>query len=197
MHGSKALLIAPLLVLVVSSDIASAGLLFGVRQCSYYNSIPPEDQGGGAWIGWMSGKGVAVTFGIDYYRYRLDVDYPALESDSLSIGAGSGVASSSALILRAGARYYLNKPEPGRVSVLLAAEIFKGFGSTHIGIDDASVDLEPVTDALSPSGCLVAFGAEYPVSEKFSLGGDVGLRYIASKMDVEIDPGSLLEDLPL
>ncbi len=197
MHNFKALVIAPLLLLVMSTDSASAGLLFGVRQCSYYNTIPPEDQGGGAWFGWMAGKHLALTLGIDYYKYTLDLDYPALESDSISIGAGHCEASTSTLILRIGARYYLSKPEAGGVCALLAAEIFKGFGSTRVCLDDASVDLEPIADALSPSGCLAGFGAEYLISESFALAGDVGLRYIASKMDVNIAPGSPFNSLPL
>ena len=169
----KKLLGAPVLVAVIcvtlfmSSAVPAfcGGSLFGVRPGSLVQS---------AYFGFGSGSMVGLV-GLDFLKASVTVE----DSD----------ISASAYVPNFGLRFYLN---PGLVSgavvPYLQGTFMKSFASIDIG-DSESELTDAIGDLLSFYGFSIAFGAEYFFSDRFSVGGEYGLRYImtSTEMDVAID----------
>ncbi|MDH4157779.1 MAG: hypothetical protein OEW00_10940 [candidate division Zixibacteria bacterium] len=180
------LAIATALLLAILAGSASAGVIFGVRQFSYHNTILPTDQGQGAYFGFAPGEDgrFVITGGIDYWSYKLSVTLPA--DTAASLPELDGDISMGSFMLRGGAKFYLKPPEQGTVTAVFAAELFKAFGNAKLSAEGASADIEPVKDALAPYGVMLSFGGEYFISDVFSVNGDLGLRYVITKVDADL-----------
>ena len=89
-----------------------------------------------------------------------------------------------------GVKLYLKPRTAGTTSPYFLADLFKAFTSIDPGeVDDATEDLiASVEEMLSPFGLNLGFGAEYHFSDRFSVGGEYGLRYLMSSTEFdEID----------
>ena len=178
------LAVAAALLLVIFAGSASAEIIFGVRQFSYHNTILPTDQGQGAYFGFVAGERIVVTAGLDYWKYKVKLTVPAIEG--VTDEDTEADVSLGSFMLRGGAKFYLKPPEEGTVSAVFAAELFKAFGSASVSAEGASADIAPVEDLLAPYGLMLSFGCEYFISDVFSVNGDLGLRYVITKVDGDL-----------
>lgn len=116
----------------------------------------------------LTGGSLRPFVGIDYLGFKTEVDISDVTTEM-------GV---SMFIPYIGARYYLNLANATRP--YLFGGFFKSFPSIRMKVDgedilpEASEDI--LTDILGFWGIKLGFGAEYAVSEWFSVGGELGLN---------------------
>lgn len=160
---------------------ATAGVKFGVRQQSFHNSLLPSDQSLGAYFGLAGGGQFEIIFGLDYWNYKLstDLSLDGTSSDKAEVKFGT-------MQLHGGVKMFLNEQAKGEVTPYVLGEIVYGIGSASVSAADVSLDLDPVKDFLSPYGFVAGFGAEFFAADNFSVGGEVGLRYMITKSNGDV-----------
>ncbi|MFH1893164.1 MAG: hypothetical protein ABIK83_10850 [Candidatus Zixiibacteriota bacterium] len=167
------LAIAALFCATLFASPASAGLKFGVRQYLFQNMPLPTEQSMGAYFGVPVSPTFDIIFGLDYWNYKLTMtDTTGTDAD----------VSGGTLLLHGGARFYLNEQLKGNVAPYIQGEFFYGMGSASVGLEDVTIDVAPIEDMLSPYGFMAAFGAEFFAADNFAVGGEVGVRYVVTKM---------------
>ena len=168
------LAIAALFCATLFATPASAGLKFGVRQYLFQNMPLPTEQSMGAYFGVPVSPTFDIIFGLDYWNYKL--------TTTLDTAGTESEVSGGTMLLHAGARFYLNEQIKGNVAPYVQGEFFYGMGSAKVGAAGFSIDIAPIEDMLSPYGFMAAFGAEFFAADNFSVGGEVGIRYVVTKM---------------
>jgi hypothetical protein len=169
------------LALVLVVFLATAGqaeMLFGVKPSSVVQS---------SYFGFLAGTNMVIQFGLDYARVGVKMEGDTegdFGLDPISIDAE---VSASMMMPHAGVKVYLKPRAAGATSPYFLADLFKAFTSVDPGdVDDAADDaLASVEELLSPFGLNLAFGAEYHFSDRFSLGGEYGLRYLMSSTEFD------------
>jgi opacity protein-like surface antigen len=163
---------------VVFASPATAGVKFGVRQQSFHNSILPSDQSLGAYFGVAGGERFEIIFGLDYWNYKFtnDVSLDGESTSETEIKLGTTQ-------LHGGVKMYLREQFKNEVTPYVMAEFVYGIGSASVGETNVSINLDPIKDALSPYGFMAGFGAEFFAADNFSVGGEVGLRYMITKSE--------------
>lgn len=172
---------APLLVAVLSLAVLLSstipalcgGWIFGVRPGSTVES---------AYFGPDMGTVVPI-FGLDFLGASVTVE--------------DAEVSASMYVPHFGARVYLNSSmTTGAVVPYVQGTFMKSFASIDLG--DVDPDLEDaIGDLLSFYGISLAFGAEYFFAERFSLGGEYGLRYIKTSSDLNVELDILDEPISM
>jgi hypothetical protein len=157
-------LIAILLMMVSGSE---AEMMFGVKPSTTIQS---------SYFGFVAGTSMIIEFGVDYARVGAKVE----NDDDMDVSA-------SMLMPHAGVKLYLKPRTAGTTSPYFLADLFKAF--TSINVDDVGDETEDiitnVEEILSPFGLNLGFGAEYHFSDRFSIGGEYGLRYLMSSTEVD------------
>lgn len=172
---SAAVAIGIIASLTIGAGAAGAGLEFGVK---------PSTGVQGSYFGFGLGEKVVLFGGLDFLRLSASV-----ESDG-----GDADAKVQVLMPNVGAKLYLGERVDGEVAPYLLASLFKA--STSIDIDATGMDipseaLSTIEDLLSPFGLNVAFGAEYYFSDKFSMLGEYGIRYLKTSAELDTDLGEM------
>jgi hypothetical protein len=112
---------------------------------------------------------------------------------SVSLGIEDFDASVRLFIPHFGARIYLNpNRSSGNVVPYLEGTFLYAFPSVDLG-DESSLE-EMVEDVLGFWGFTAVFGAEYFFSDRFSVGGEYGLRYLRDSAELEIEEGDIIEE---
>jgi len=167
------------LLLMVSG--AQAEMIFGVKPSTVVQS---------SYFGFVAGTSMVIEFGVDYARAGVKVEGDTegdFGFDPIEVDAE---VSASMLMPHGGVKLYLKPRTAGTTSPYFLADLFKAFTSIDPGeVDDATEDLiASVEEMLSPFGLNLGFGAEYHFSDRFSVGGEYGLRYLMSSTEFdEID----------
>ena len=168
-----------ILLMMVSG--AEAEMMFGVKPSTVVQS---------SYFGFVAGTSMVIEFGVDYARAGVKVEGDTegdFGFDPIEIDAE---ISASMLMPHGGVKLYLKPRTAGTTSPYFLADLFKAFTSIDPGdVDDATEDLiASVEEMLSPFGLNLGFGAEYHFSDRFSIGGEYGLRYLMSSTEFdEID----------
>jgi len=162
--------VAVLVALAVTAPADCSGKMFGVRPGQIVQS---------AYFGFGSGAIVPV-FGIDFL--------------GLSVGIEDADLSAGLYIPHAGVRVYLSpKNAVGNVRPYVEGSLLYSIATVDLG--SGSSDLEKMAkDALSFWGFTGIFGCEYYFSERFSVSGEYGLRYIRDSADLKIAAGDIITD---
>ncbi|MBU1319087.1 MAG: hypothetical protein KKG33_06070 [candidate division Zixibacteria bacterium] len=181
------LAIAVLFCATLFATPASAGLKFGVRQYLFQNMPLPTEQTMGAYFGVPVSPTFDIIFGLDYWNYKVstEVTYESVTTEA--------EVSGGTLTLHGGARFYLNDQVKGNVAPYIQGEFFYGMGSASMDPEVEGFSLDPVEDLLSPYGFLAAFGAEFFAADNFSVGGEVGVRYVVTKMTGDTGINDLID----
>ena len=175
------LLAATLLIVAFLAGGAQAEMMFGVKPAAVVQS---------SYFGFLAGTSMVIEFGLDYARVGVDVK-GATEGDfGFDATEIEAEGSASMMMPHGGAKLYLKPRAAGATAPYFLVDIFKAFTTVDLGQEDDTIqDAEEfVADLLSPFGVNLGFGAEYNFSDRFSMGGEYGFRYMmsSSKMD-EID----------
>ncbi len=162
--------------LVMFVSPATAGVKFGVRQMSFHNTPLPSEQSLGAYFGLAGNGRLEIIFGLDYWSYKVstDLSLSSTVTDKAELKLGTTQ-------LHGGVKMFLNDQAKGEVSPYVMGEIVYGFGSVDVKPTTEGLNLDPLKDFLSPYGFVAGFGAEFFAAENFSVGGEVGLRYMITK----------------
>jgi hypothetical protein len=172
---------APLLVSLLASALLLAstvpalcgGWIFGVRPGSTVES---------AFFGADMGT-VTPIVGLDFLGVTVTVE----DAD----------ISASMYIPHFGARIYMGGAgSTGAVVPYVQGTFMKSFASIDLGGADAALE-DAVADLLSFYGIGLAFGAEYFFADRFSLGGEYGLRYIKTSGELELELDILDEPISM
>jgi hypothetical protein len=172
---------APLLVTALALALLLAGAIpafcsgwiFGVRPGSTVES---------AYFGADMGT-ITPIFGIDFLGVTVTVE----DTD----------VSASMYIPHFGARVYLNSNRTaGSVVPFVQGTFMKSFASVDLGDGDSDLT-DAIGDLLSFYGIGLAFGAEYFFADRFSLGGEYGLRYMKTSAELNVDMDILDEPITL
>jgi opacity protein-like surface antigen len=183
----KTLLILGILFLF-GAGTAYAGFNFGVKTLSltntdYYSNSPMvhSNQILGCYFGVDVGTSVVILAGLDFSHSRVKSQdtpggYRITDVDEISY---------TSFTPRAGVRFYLSSRTSGKITPYLEGGIFKTF--TSMNYEDAyyteyypgynSFYEELYKELLSPFGFYPAFGVEYYLSDNFSVGGEMGVRF--------------------
>jgi len=166
-------------ILLIMASGAQAEMMFGVKPSTVVQS---------SYFGFVAGTSMVIEFGVDYARAGVKVEGDA--EGSFDLGEIDQEISASMLMPHGGVKLYLKPRTAGTTSPYFLADLFKAFTSVDPGdVDDETEDLiTSVEEMLSPFGLNLGFGAEYHFSDRFSVGGEYGLRYLMSSTEFdEID----------
>ena len=175
-------------ILLMAFSGAEAEMIFGVKPSTMVQS---------SYFGFLAGTSMIIEFGLDFANAGVKLE-GATEGDfgfdPIEIDAE---VSASMMMPHAGVKLYLKPRTAGTTSPYFLADLFKAFTSIDPGdVDDATEDLiTSVEELLSPFGLNLGFGAEYHFSDRFSIGGEYGLRYMMSS--TELDDIDMKVDLNL
>ena len=149
------------------------------------------------------GSGALQPFaGIDYLSVSMSFDMPAL--DLGEIGEGLGQADmemdigASMFIPYIGAKFFLSTTREAKPYVF--GSFFKSFPSVkfEVGGEDALGEEgeDFIKDLLGFWGLKFGFGAEYAVSDHFSIGGEYGIKmhFYGAELSIE-DAGELADEI--
>ena len=176
---------APLLVVAIALAMfmfsampaLCEGWIFGVRPGNMVES---------AYFGVNMGSLVPFV-GIDYLSASVDIE--------------DVEASASLFVPHFGIRKYFGQNLVGGAVVpYLQASFLKSFASIDVGGESSELT-DAIADLMSFYGATFAFGAEYFFTDRFSVGGEYGLRYLKMSTELEVDldivdePVSLDSDL--
>ncbi|HVP57290.1 MAG TPA: hypothetical protein VMU02_04285 [bacterium] len=129
-----------------------------------------------------------------YFGFGSGAIVPLVGIDFLSISASveDTDISASLYIPHAGVRFYLSsKNALGNVRPYVEGAVLHSIASVDLG--GLSSDYEKMAeDALSFWGFTGIFGCEYYFSERFSVAGEYGMRYIRSSTDLKISAGDII-----
>jgi len=168
-------------ILLMAVSGAEAEMMFGVKPSTIVQS---------SYFGFVAGTSMIIEFGVDYASVGVNLKGDTegdFGLDPISIDAE---VSARMLMPHGGVKLYLKPRTAGTTSPYFLADLFKAFTSIDPGdVDDATEDLiASVEEMLSPFGLNLGFGAEYHFSDRFSIGGEYGLRYMMSSTELdEID----------
>jgi hypothetical protein len=137
----------------------------------------------------MRGKVFGVKPGMMIQSSYFGLEYPRLQPfvgvDWVGVAASSddGDVSASIFIPHFGAKLFLKDYGAEKtIAPYLTGDWFFSLASVDAdGVSSAEKDL--IKDLLEFWGLGVGFGAEYFLSESFSVGGEYGLRYLHDKVD--------------
>jgi hypothetical protein len=166
-------LVAMLLMMV---NAAAAEMIFGVKPSTVVQS---------SYFGFLAGTSMIIEFGLDYARVGVKVEGDA--EGGLGLGEIDADVSASMMMPHGGVKLYLKPRAAGATSPYFLADLFKAFTSIDPGdVDEATEDaITSVEELLSPFGLNLGFGAEYHFSDRFSVGGEYGFRYMMSSTEFE------------
>ncbi len=139
--------------------------------------------------GWVFGVRPGSTVESAYFGPNMGTVVPFVGLDFLgvSLTVEDADVSASMYVPSFGARVYLNSnTTSGAVVPYIQGAFMKSFASVDLGEGTADIE-NAIGDLLSFYGISVAFGAEYFFAERFSLGGEYGLRYFKTSADVSVD----------
>ena len=129
--------------------------------------------------------------------------YAGFDHLGISVDAGELSASAALYIPHFGAKLFFNQGAgKGDVTPSIAADFFTSMASVDLdveGLTDEELDMDEILDTaeelLEFWGFNLAFGAEYFLSDNFSVGGEYGLRYLKDSVEIGEEGEELLEDL--
>jgi hypothetical protein len=174
-------LAAALVIMAFLAGGAQAEMIFGVKPAAVVQS---------SYFGFLAGTSMVIEFGLDYARVGVDVKGETDGDLGFQPTEIDAEGSASMMMPHGGAKLYLKPRAAGATAPYFLVDIFKAFTSVDLGQEDDTVqDAEEfAADLLSPFGVNLGFGAEYNFSDRFSMGGEYGFRYMmsSSTMD-EID----------
>jgi hypothetical protein len=168
--------VAMILLLMAMASGAGAEMMFGVKPSTLVQS---------SYFGFVAGTSMVIEFGLDYARVGVKVEGQTegdLGFDPMDLNVE---VSGSMMMPHGGVKLYLKPRTAGATSPYFLADLFKAFTSIDPGdVDDATDDLiASVEDMLSPFGLNLGFGTEYYFSDRFSIGGEYGFRYLMSSTE--------------
>jgi hypothetical protein len=171
-------IVLALAMMAFLATAAQADMLFGVKPSTVVQS---------SYFGFLAGTNMVIEFGLDYARAGVKIEGQTegdFGFDPVDIDAE---VSASMMMPHAGLKVYLKPRAAGTTSPYFLADLFKAFTSVDPGdVDDAAEDaLDSVEELLSPFGLNLGFGAEYHFSDRFSLGGEYGFRYLMSSTEFD------------
>jgi opacity protein-like surface antigen len=119
----------------------------------------------------------------------------------ISVDAGDMEASASLYIPHFGIKMLFDQSAgKGDVVPCLTADFYLSMASVEVdveGLGEEDSDMDELTssveEALEFWGFNVSFGAEYFVSDNFSVGGEYGLRYLKDSVDIGDQGEELVE----
>ena len=154
-------------------------------------SVSPGQLLQGAQFGMSSGK-LQPYIGFDLLGASGKVKITDTATDTYEeITAGATL-----MIPSIGARYYLSSKELKRyVYASFLKSIATVSAKTKTGTSESKFEgaaKDQLTSLLGFWGVSAGFGAEYPFSEHFSVGGEYGFRYLRTHAKGDADAGSLL-----
>jgi len=149
------------------------------------------------------GSGALQPFiGIDYQSISLSFDMPPIDLEAVDLGLGQGDMEmdigASMFIPYIGAKFFLSTTREAKPYVF--GSFFKSFPSVkfEVGGEDALGEEgeDFIKDLLGFWGLKFGFGAEYAVSDYFSIGGEYGIKmhFYGAELDIE-DMGDLADEL--
>ena len=149
------------------------------------------------------GSGALQPFaGIDYQSISFSFDMPAIDLSDLGVDLGSSEGEmdigASMFIPYIGAKFLLSTTREAKPYVF--GSFFKSFPSVkfEVGGEDALPEEAEdfIKDLLGFWGLKFGFGAEYAVSDHFSIGGEYGIKmqFYGAKLDIE-DGGDLADEI--
>ena len=156
---------------------ANAQMVFGVKPGTHHMQ--------GAYFGFKAGESVVLSFGLDYAMLGVDV---STDYQGMSVSEEVSANMFAPLI---GVKFLFKPEAEGTVSPFLFADIFKAFTSVDMGEMGESETEDMINDLLSPFGFKLGFGAQYAISDKFSVGGEYGLIYMTSSGKIEEDSSEM------
>ncbi len=182
--GKIFMTISLMTILLMMVSGAEAEMIFGVKPSTLVQS---------SYFGFLAGTNMVVEFGLDYARVGVTVKGETEGDFGFDPLALDLDISGSMMMPHAGVKLYLKPRAAGTTSPYFLADLFKAFTSVNPGdVDDATDELiTNVEELLSPFGLNLGFGAEYHFSDRFSIGGEYGFRYLMSStkfddIDMEI-----------
>ena len=163
-------------VLLVMVSGTEAEMMFGVKPSTMVQS---------SYFGFVAGTSMIIEFGVDYARVgvKMEGDVDVGDIGDIDLGSVSDVeVSANMLMPHGGVKLYLKPRTAGTTSPYFLVDLFKAFTSIDLGdvADGAEDAVTNVEELLSPFGLNLGFGAEYHFSDRFSIGGEYGLRYMMS-----------------
>jgi len=179
--GKILMTISLLTVMLMMVGGAEAEMMFGVKPSTLVQS---------SYFGFVAGTSMIIEFGLDYARVGVKVEGQTEGDLGLDPFEVDAEVSASMMMPHAGVKLYLKPRAAGTTSPYFLADLFKAFTSIDPGeVEDAAEDaITSVEEMLSPFGLNLGFGAEYHFSDRFSIGGEYGLRYLMSSTEFdEID----------
>jgi opacity protein-like surface antigen len=173
----------------------NAQVAFGIRLAtsSGLGNLGPTNMQGG-YVGINLGHRIYAIGGFDFSKFTSESD----QKNSISSFTPFG-----------GIKFFLRESDDGLVTPYVRGDFFKSItrwpnmGDSALQLVSGLLGPSQVTmtkreteeflkEILSPWGFNLAFGAEYNLSDEFSLGGEFGLRSSFSKAEVNIsDTGTL------
>jgi len=172
---------ATLLIVAFLAGTSQAEMIFGVKPAAVVQS---------SYFGFIAGASMVIVFGLDYARVGVEVKGGIDEDLGVDLSDIEAQGSGSMMMPHGGAKLYLKPRAAGATSPYFLVDIFKAFTTVDLGQDDDTIqDAEEfAADLLSPFGVNLGFGAEYNFSDRFSLGGEYGFRYMMSSSEMsEVD----------
>lgn len=179
--GTSLIAVALTAILLMAATGADAEMVFGVKPSTVVQS---------SYFGFLAGTSMIIEFGVDYASVGVKVEGQTEGDFGFDPIEVDQEVSASMLMPHGGVKLYLKPRTAGTTSPYFLADLFKAFTSIDPGeVDDATEDaLTSIEELLSPFGLNLAFGAEYHFSDRFSIGGEYGLRYMMSSTEFdEID----------
>lgn len=119
-------------------------------------------------------------FGLSYERFE---PFIGLDWVAVSVSSDDGDVAGSVFIPHFGSRLYLKpKGTAHAIAPYLLSDVF--FSLAAVKIDGAAAEEEDaIKDFLEFWGVTLGFGTEYYFSNKFSIGGEWGLRLLYDKVE--------------
>jgi len=149
------------------------------------------------------GSGALQPFaGIDYLSVSMSFNMPPIDLEGLDGGLGQGDMEmdigASMFIPYIGAKFFLSTTREAKPYVF--GSFFKSFPSVkfEVGGEDALGEEgeDFIKDLLGFWGLKFGFGAEYAVSDHFSIGGEYGVKmhFYGAELNIE-DMGDLADEI--
>lgn len=169
--GKLSMAVLLIVIAVFSANGVQAQVAFGVKPSTLVQS---------SYFGFVAGTSMVIQFGLDYARVNVsvkgDIDTEEVDQE----------VSASMMMPHGGIKMYLKPRGALTTSPYFMVDVFKAFSSVDLGEDEEMEDAEEfASDLISPWGLNVGFGAEYFFSDRFSIGGEYGFRYLMSSSEMD------------